>query len=85
MKIGGLRTSSESRGCSESALENVVQIDEERHTRECSRVIGVICTYSYYPTSQWVMVERGKNKSNRRSCKSSVNFEEGKTQTILIN
>ena len=77
--------SSESRGCSESALKNVVQIDEERHTRERSRVTGVIRTSSYYPTSQWVMVERGKNESDRRSCKSSVNFEEGRTQIILIN
>ena len=43
--------SSESRECSESALENVVQIEEERHTRERSRVTGVIHTSSYYLTA----------------------------------
>ena len=74
----------ESRECSESALENIVQIEEERHTRERSRVTGVIRISSYYPTSQWVTVEWGRNESDRRSYKSSVNFEEGRTQTILI-
>ena len=78
-KISGLQTSSGSWECSESALKNVVQIKGERHTREHSRVMEVIRTSSYYLTLQWVMVEWGRNESDRRSCKSSVNFKEERT------